>query len=118
MLGRTTTPMSQVEKQKLQNHVPAGLVRALDIEIRKGKDPTLQTLSDGITFCLELGVEELSKRNQSEEGQYIADLFKRLRQKELDDKIYDAERQLQGYQPRNYEQRPGNVRPIRGAEEA
>lgn len=105
--------MSQVEKQKLQNHVPAGLVRALDIELRKGKDPTLQTLSDGIAFCLELGVEELAKRNQSEEGKYIAELFKRLRQKELDDKVEDAEKMLRGYEPRNYSQRPGNVRALR-----
>jgi hypothetical protein len=105
--------MSQVEKQKLQNHVPAGLVRALDIELRKGKDPTLQTLSDGITFCLELGVAELAKRNQSEDGKYIAELFATLRQKELDDKVESAERELRGYQPRMYGQRPGNLRPIR-----
>lgn len=110
--------MSQVEKQKLQNHVPAALVRALDIEIRNGKDPTLQTLSDGIAYCLEIGVQELAKQNQSEEGRYIAELFARLRRKELDDKIYDAEKQLRGYEPRNYEQRPGNVRPIREAGEA
>lgn len=109
--------MSQVEKQKLQNHVPAALVRALDIEIRSGKDPTLQTLSDGITFCLEEGVRLLAERNRSEGGQYIADLFTRLRQKELDDRVWEAERQLNGYQPRNYTQRPGNIRPLREVDE-
>lgn len=113
MLGKRSTPMSQVEKQKLQNHVPAALVRALDIEIRNGKDPTLQTLSDGITFCLEEGVKKLAEQNNSEKGRYIAELFSKLRQKELDDRVWDAERQLSGYQPRDYEQRPGNLRPIR-----
>lgn len=93
--------MSQVEKQKLQNHVPAGLVRALDIELRKGKDPTLQTLSDGITFCLELGVAELAKRNKSDEGEYIAGLFSKLRRMELEEKVRDAE-----YRTANFKESP------------
>lgn len=108
--------MSQVEKQKLQNHVPAGLVRALDIELRKSKDPTLQTLSDGIAFCLELGVEELSKRNMSDEGQYIAEVFRKLRRMELEEKVRDAEYKVQGFVPRDFDVRPGNLRAINGEE--
>jgi hypothetical protein len=108
--GRT---VSRVEKVKLQHHVPAGLVSALDSELRKGKDPTLPTLADGITYCLELGVAELAKKNKSEEGEYIANLFSTLRRMELEEKIKDAEFKTQGFVPRDFRIRPGNVRVIR-----
>lgn len=109
--------MSRVEKVKLQNHVPAGLVSALDSQLRLGKDPTLPTLSDGIAFCLELGVAELAKRNKSEEGQYIAKVFSDLRRMELEEKIREAEYKTQGFVPRDFSQRPGGLRAIRMEEE-
>lgn len=107
--------MSQVEKQKLQNHVPAALVRALDIEIRKGKDPTLQTMSDGIAYCLEVGVAALAKMNQSEEGLYIAEVFAKLRRMELEEKVRAAEFATAGFQARSLNT-TGTVSPIRRVE--
>ena len=108
--------MSKVEKVKLQHHVPAGLVSALDSELRKGKDPTLPTLADGITFCLELGLAELSKRNRSVEGEYIADLFSRARRMELEEKIKETEYKVQGFVPRDFTQ-SASVSPIRRVDE-
>lgn len=108
--------MSRVEKVKLQHHVPAGLVSALDAELRRGKDPTLPTLSDGITFCLELGVAELAKRNASEEGRYIAEVFSKLRRKELEEKIRQAEYETQGFVARDFTVN-ATVSPIRRVDE-
>lgn len=108
--------MSKVEKVKLQHHVPAGLVSALDAELRKGKDPTLPTLADGITFCLELGLAELAKRNASDEGQYIADVFRRLRRKELEEKVKAAEYEVQGFVARDFTVN-ASVSPIRKVDE-
>jgi hypothetical protein len=105
--------MSRVEKVKLQNHVPAGLVSALDSQLRLGKDPTLPTLSDGIAFCLELGVAELAKRNQSDEGQYIAKVFSDLRRMELEEKVREAEYKTNGFVARDFSQRLGNLRSIK-----
>lgn len=91
--------MSQVEKQKLQNHVPAVLMRQLDIEIRSGKWPELQTVSDGLIFCLEVGIKELAKGNQSEEGVYIAELSARTRRMELEDKVREMEMKTARFNP-------------------
>lgn len=108
--------MSRVEKVKLQNHVPAGLVSALDGLLRQGKDPTLPTLSDGITFCLELGVAELAKRNNSNEGAHIAKVFSDLRRMELEEKVREAEYKTQGFVAREFGHE-ATVSPIRKVDE-
>lgn len=107
--GRT---VSKVEKQKLQHYVPAGLVRALDIEIRKSKDPTLQTMSDGVTYCLEVGVAKLAEVNQSPEGLYLVELFGKVRRKEFEEKVKAAEFEILGFTPKDYGL-IGSVSPIR-----
>lgn len=108
--------MSKVEKTKLQHHVPAGLVSALDSELRRGKDPTLPTLADGIAYCLEIGLKALAEKNNSAEGQYIADVFSKQRRKELEEKVRVAEYEIQGFVPRDFTMN-ADVRPIRRVDE-
>lgn len=108
--------MSKVEKQKLGHYVPTGLVRLLDIEIRKSKDPTLQTMSDGVTYCLEVGVEKLAQVNQSPEGLYLVELFGKVRRKEFEEKVKQAEFEILGFTPRDYGM-TGTVSPIRKVDE-
>lgn len=108
--------MSQpVEKQKLQNHVPSGLMRAIEIEVHspKNENPTVRTVTDAIVRGLELVLEELSKANESERGKYIAHVFATQREMELEEKLEQAELRIAKYRPRDYDQRPGNLRSIR-----
>lgn len=108
--------MSQpVEKQKLQHHVPSGLVRALEIEVHstKNQNPTIRTVGDAIIRGLELVLEELGKANDSEQGKYIAHVFSTERMMELEERLEQAELKIAKYKPRDYNVRPGNLRAIR-----
>lgn len=109
--------MSKVEKTKLHHYVPSGLLSALDSELRKGKDPTLPTLGDGIAYCLEVGLKALSEKNASEEGRYMAEVFSKLRRKELEEKLKAAEFEVQGFIPRDFTIN-ATVSPIRKVEES
>lgn len=107
--------MSQtVEKQKLQNHVPSGLMRALEIEVHsaKNQNPTIRTVTDAIVRGLELVLEELSKANDSEKGQYIAHVFGTQREMELEERLEQAELRIAKYKPREYGQK-GTLRALR-----
>lgn len=108
--------MSKVEKTKLQHHVPAGLVSALDALLRAGKDPTLPTLADGLTFCLEVGIKELAKKNASEEGLYIAELSAKNRRMDLEEKVREMEYRTNGFVARDFT-RNATVSPIRKVDE-
>ena len=109
--------MSKIEKVKLHHYVPAGLISALDRELRMGKDPTLILLSDGITYCLELGVADLAKKNASAEGLYIAELSARTRRMELEEKVREMEYKTNGFKATELGLK-GSVSPIRRVEEA
>ncbi len=108
--------MSKVEKVKLQHHVPAGLVSALDAELRKGKDPTLPTLGDGIAYCLEVGLRALAEKNASEEGLYIAELSAKNRRMDLEEKVREMEYRTNGFVARDFTIN-ATVSPIRRVDE-
>lgn len=112
--------MSQpVEKSKLQNHVPAGLMRALEIEVHsaKNQNPTIRTVTDAIVRGLELVLEELSVANESERGKHIASVFSTEREMELEERLEQAEMRIRNYKPRDYSKKSATLRSIR-AEEA
>lgn len=104
-----------VEKQKLQNHVPSGLMRAIEIEVHspKNENPTVRTVTDAIVRGLELVLEELAKANCSERGKHIAYVFATEREMELEERLEQAELKIAKYRPRVYGAEGANVRAIR-----
>jgi hypothetical protein len=107
-----------VEKQKLQNHVPSGLMRAIEIEVHspKNENPTVRTVTDAIVRGLELVLEELAAANVSERGKHIAYVFATEREMELEERLEQAELKIAKYKPRVYNQGTDNIRAIRGGE--
>jgi hypothetical protein len=108
--------MEKPEKVKFQGMVRADLKRALEVEFRESKDPTLQIWNDVVDFCVEAGHEKLAKMNQSPKGMYAAHVYSLKRQKIADEDLKKAEYEVQGYVPRVVEE--GNVTPIRKVDEA
>lgn len=104
-----------MEKQKLHNHVPSGLMRALEIEVHsaKNQNPTIRTVTDAIVRGLELVLEELAEANVSERGKHIAYVFATEREMELEERLEQAELRIAKYKPRVYTEGNGNVRAIR-----
>ena len=107
--------MSNQERIKFQGMIPKGKRRLIEIEWRKGKDPTLQTWNDVVDFCAEAGLEKLAAMNGSEAGKYAAYVYGLKRQKEADEALKKAEWEVQGYQPRKFSD--AEIRPFRMVED-
>lgn len=109
--------MEKMERIKFQGMVDAGKKRQLEIEFHKSKEPTLQTWNDVVDFCMEKGLEVLSKMNESEEGLYAAKMYALKRQMLADEALRRVEYEVQGYVPRDFSAN-ATVSPIRKVEES
>ncbi len=108
--------MPETEKSKFQGMIPSGLKRELEIVWREGKDPTIQTMNDLVTYCVEQGLAALARTAESASGKYAAQVYALKRRKDSDEMLGKVEFEVQGYVPRDFSM-SGVVRPIRAVEE-
>ena len=108
--------MEKMERIKFQGMVDAGKKRQLEIEFYKCKEPTIHTWNDVVDFCMEKGLEALSKLNESEAGLYAAKIYALKRQMLADEALKRAEYEVQGYVPRDFG-KDATVSPIRKVDE-
>lgn len=95
--------------------VSSDIKRWLEIEWRKGKNPTLLTWNDLVEFCVEKGHEWLVKENQSEHGLYVVEMVDKKRRKDAEEALKKLEYELDGWVPR--EKKGGIILPLRKVDE-